>query len=132
MVKKNAQKKYADPPPPYSDFDGINRVTVAHQYAPDEFRQPDPLQQGKHLSYCTSLFNKCKWICGEWPQSNALNDHFNYFFQVNTVIHVSNPPVGPNPTVMVCPSCHETIQTRLSYEPGSRTHLACLILCLIQ
>lgn len=51
---------------------------------------------------------------------------------VHHVVQVGRPPVGPLPTSLVCPSCHQPVQTRLEYHPTAKTHLACLILCLLQ
>lgn len=42
------------------------------------------------------------------------------------------PAVGPTPTLIVCPSCHQSVQTKLEYEPSTRTHLFALGLCLLQ
>ncbi|GAB0100189.1 hypothetical protein DMENIID0001_161930 [Sergentomyia squamirostris] len=42
---------------------------------------------------------------------------------------MANPPVGPDPTVVVCPSCRQQIVTRLDYETSTRTHIMAALLC---
>ncbi|XP_055686903.1 lipopolysaccharide-induced tumor necrosis factor-alpha factor homolog [Lutzomyia longipalpis] len=47
------------------------------------------------------------------------------------VIHtiVNNPPVGPDPSTIVCPSCRQQVITRLDYETTTKTHIMAAILC---
>lgn len=41
------------------------------------------------------------------------------------------PVVGPNPAMLVCPSCRQSIQTRVEHEPSSKTHIMALLMCLV-
>ncbi|XP_055374458.1 lipopolysaccharide-induced tumor necrosis factor-alpha factor homolog [Condylostylus longicornis] len=38
---------------------------------------------------------------------------------------------GPRPQIAVCPNCGERNLTEVKYENSNKTHLACLILCLV-
>uniref|UniRef100_A0A1L8E2W4 Putative lipopolysaccharide-induced tumor necrosis factor-alpha factor n=1 Tax=Nyssomyia neivai TaxID=330878 RepID=A0A1L8E2W4_9DIPT len=40
------------------------------------------------------------------------------------------PQVGPDPTMITCPSCQSTVVTRMEYEPNTRTHICALLLCV--
>jgi len=46
------------------------------------------------------------------------------------IIHAA-PAVGPNPTMVTCPSCHGTVVTRMEFEASTKTHLFAGILCLL-
>lgn len=66
--------------------------------------------------------------------SYKLNVSYSIYFvpfSAQVVIH-HIPAVGPTPTLVVCPSCRQSVQTRLEYEPTTRTHLFALGLCLLQ
>ncbi|CAH2063512.1 unnamed protein product, partial [Iphiclides podalirius] len=39
-------------------------------------------------------------------------------------------PVGPEPSSLVCPSCHATIVSRVERKATTRTHLIALGLCV--
>ncbi|KAK7872291.1 hypothetical protein R5R35_012134 [Gryllus longicercus] len=43
---------------------------------------------------------------------------------------VGGPPLGPSPANITCPSCHAQIQTRVSHESSTKTHIIALLLCL--
>ncbi|XP_037032115.1 lipopolysaccharide-induced tumor necrosis factor-alpha factor homolog [Bradysia coprophila] len=49
---------------------------------------------------------------------------------VDRIIYVGTQPVGPKPAVLVCPSCYETIQTKVKKRASSNAHMACLLLGL--
>lgn len=65
--------------------------------------------------------------------------HIHYVPQTHTVIE-SQPPqttiivapnVGPDPTMVRCPSCRESVVSRMEYENSTRTHVAAGILCIL-
>lgn len=39
------------------------------------------------------------------------------------------PAVGPDPSSLACPSCRQTITTRLDYETTTKTHIMAGLLC---
>ncbi|XP_059612796.1 lipopolysaccharide-induced tumor necrosis factor-alpha factor homolog [Phlebotomus argentipes] len=47
-----------------------------------------------------------------------------------TTTIIMPPQVGPDPTMITCPSCHSTVVTRMEYEPNTRTHICALLLCV--
>uniref|UniRef100_U5EHN6 Putative membrane-associated motif in lps-induced tumor necrosis factor alpha factor n=1 Tax=Corethrella appendiculata TaxID=1370023 RepID=U5EHN6_9DIPT len=47
---------------------------------------------------------------------------------VQTII--TAPHVGPDPSAVVCPSCHKQIVTRIDHEVSTKTHIIAGILCL--
>ncbi|GLH07839.1 Putative membrane-associated motif in lps-induced tumor necrosis factor alpha factor [Gryllus bimaculatus] len=47
-----------------------------------------------------------------------------------TEVVVGGPPLGPSPANITCPSCHAQIQTRVSHESSTKTHIIALLLCL--
>lgn len=50
-----------------------------------------------------------------------------------TVVVTTAPLVaqyGPTPQPMTCPYCHNHATTRLQVEPGMKTHVIALILCM--
>ncbi|KAG5676618.1 hypothetical protein PVAND_006438 [Polypedilum vanderplanki] len=49
--------------------------------------------------------------------------------QVVTVI--TNAAYGPEPVVIICPSCHQQNQTKLDYESSTKTHLMAFVICLL-
>lgn len=53
-----------------------------------------------------------------------------FIAQIVTIQH--STAVGPAPVILVCPSCHEHIQTKMEYEASTKTHLFALGLCLLQ
>ncbi|CAO1361968.1 unnamed protein product [Diamesa tonsa] len=50
---------------------------------------------------------------------------------VHTTIVLQNPVVGPDSTMVTCPSCRATVTTTVVHEAGSKTHWMALSLCLI-
>lgn len=61
---------------------------------------------------------------------------FNYHDGLRSVCAVYgttfvSPSVGPRPTQLQCPSCHQHIVTRMNYEMTTRTHICAALLCLI-
>ncbi|KAJ8724909.1 hypothetical protein PYW07_015867 [Mythimna separata] len=44
---------------------------------------------------------------------------------------VSQVPLGPEPCVVTCPTCHATVRSNVQAEPGMQTHIIALLLCLI-
>lgn len=48
---------------------------------------------------------------------------------VRTVIVTSQ--VGPDPSMVCCPSCRQTVVSRMEYESSTRTHVAAGLLCLV-
>lgn len=44
---------------------------------------------------------------------------------------IIQPQVGPDPTMVTCPSCRQTVVTRMEYESSTRTHVAAGILCIL-
>ncbi|XP_021934130.1 lipopolysaccharide-induced tumor necrosis factor-alpha factor-like isoform X2 [Zootermopsis nevadensis] len=51
--------------------------------------------------------------------------------QVTPTVIVQAPMLGSAPCNLQCPSCHASVQTRVDYEPNTKTHLFALLLCLI-
>ncbi|XP_059612795.1 lipopolysaccharide-induced tumor necrosis factor-alpha factor homolog [Phlebotomus argentipes] len=47
------------------------------------------------------------------------------------VVHtiVTSPPVGPDPSMIVCPSCRQQVITKLDYETSTKTHIMAALLC---
>lgn len=43
---------------------------------------------------------------------------------------IVTPQVGPDPTMITCPSCRETVVTRMDYESSTRTHVMAGLCCL--
>ena len=43
---------------------------------------------------------------------------------------IVTPQVGPDPSMMTCPSCRQTVVTRMEYEPSTRTHVMAGLCCL--
>ncbi|XP_032590571.1 lipopolysaccharide-induced tumor necrosis factor-alpha factor homolog [Drosophila grimshawi] len=39
-------------------------------------------------------------------------------------------PVGPKPSNVVCPNCHQQVVTRTEAKATTKTHIIALILCL--
>lgn len=96
-----------------------------------------------------------KWLCHQWLNSlvktvfiRFSSTFFIFFAFVNycyhqyhyccviavhvDIVHVHNvPQVGPNPSMIVCPSCKHNVMTRLEYESTIRTHLIAAALCLL-
>uniref|UniRef100_A0A1L8E2T6 Putative membrane-associated motif in lps-induced tumor necrosis factor alpha factor n=1 Tax=Nyssomyia neivai TaxID=330878 RepID=A0A1L8E2T6_9DIPT len=46
---------------------------------------------------------------------------------VHTIVH--SPPVGPDPSTIICPSCRQQVITRLDYETTTKTHIMAALLC---
>ncbi|KAG8227660.1 hypothetical protein J437_LFUL007856 [Ladona fulva] len=49
---------------------------------------------------------------------------------VTVVSTVVAPPLGPDSSRVVCPSCRATVSTRVDQETTTKTHLMCLIMCV--
>lgn len=63
------------------------------------------------------------------PQPVCQNHPTTIVGQPQMVVHHS-PPVGPKPTMLVCPACKRTVQTKVKYVSNAKTHLMALLLCL--
>ncbi|CAB3258136.1 unnamed protein product [Arctia plantaginis] len=51
---------------------------------------------------------------------------------IRPVVHtVVMQQMGPRSTTIVCKSCNHQIQTRVEFQPTTKTHLFALVLCLI-
>ncbi|XP_063696080.1 lipopolysaccharide-induced tumor necrosis factor-alpha factor homolog [Culicoides brevitarsis] len=44
---------------------------------------------------------------------------------------VTSIPLGPKPSNVKCPSCHQQITTNIKHENATKTHLFALLCCLI-
>lgn len=53
----------------------------------------------------------------------------DFIFFLATVILAPN--VGPDPTMIHCRTCNNTVVTRMELEPTMRTHLCAGLLCLV-
>lgn len=40
-------------------------------------------------------------------------------------------PVGPEPSNVICPNCHQQVTTRTVAKATTKTHLLALILCVL-
>lgn len=43
---------------------------------------------------------------------------------------IVTPAVGPDPTMVCCPSCRQTVVSRMEYENSTRTHVAAGLCCI--
>lgn len=50
---------------------------------------------------------------------------------ISFAVIVQAPMLGSAPCNLQCPSCHASVQTRVDYEPNTKTHLFALLLCLM-
>ncbi|KAH8253867.1 hypothetical protein KR032_007197 [Drosophila birchii] len=45
--------------------------------------------------------------------------------------HQSGPPVGPDPSFVMCPHCHVQKLTRVEYSPSVKTHCMAALICFV-
>lgn len=105
-----------DPPPPYpvANFNLKNLDSNTTQGPPKTGDHPSNIEQIQHILSESSMKS------------------LSIILLVHGVIHVTNPPVGPKPVIVICSSCKQTVKTQVVYEPSTKTHLACLLLCVLQ
>lgn len=71
------------------------------------------------------------------PNQQHHQHHIHYVPQTQTVIEAQPttilvaPSVGPDPSMVCCPSCRQTVVSRMEYENSTRTHVAAGILCIL-
>ncbi|XP_037046421.1 lipopolysaccharide-induced tumor necrosis factor-alpha factor homolog [Bradysia coprophila] len=50
--------------------------------------------------------------------------------QQPTTVIIAGPQVGPESTMVTCPSCRASVRTQVRHESTTKTHLIALLLCV--
>lgn len=77
------------------------------------------------------LHHKRQLACNE-PNAKV---NINFKSITNQALYIScdskmSTPVGPEPSNVVCPNCHQQVTTRTEPKASTKTHLIALIMCL--